>query len=720
MKRHIQTTGAALFLAIAITAIPGCDDEGGDSTVIGAGGGAERDSGTLGGGGSGPTPLPTGGNDGAGGDDGAGGQGAGADDGGSGGDGAGGQATGGEDGSGGATGECVAGERRCVEEGQPFYQACLQGGEWAVQPCDADTVCFDGRCVPDPTACEAGDRICTDTDQPAECVPGDGWVDVETCAEGEICVDGGCSSRACAEVASSLSYLGCEFYATALPNSAGDGMPVGIVVTNPDLADPVRVWLADAAGMPARLVPSANLMTPPDAVAQGAPLLQQSTGSTVQDPDGRLIEEDLGQAWDLEIPPGGIATLLLNRAADVERRTLMRRDAYNLRTTRPVAAYQFSPYCCNFAFSNDASLLFPVSALGTEYRFLGVPTMFVDNIVPTPPQQQARAQIAVVGVQEQTSVEIQLPAGATIEPPAAGGVVQQGQRVTATLNPADVLLVQSGAAVSGGFGPPTLPDLSGALITASNPVAVFSSHHCSFYPRSSPACDHLEEQLFPTGTWGNEFTLVPPVARRDPPRPTELIYWKIIARDPATTITLSAPFDSLSPAQPGFEGVPYCGDALQGADTIVLNAGSFCEFGTQRPVRMTATGALQVMGIVSGQNAAVGQLAGLGNGAGDPAIFLVPPDRQFRSDYAFLAPATYASDFLTVITPPGARLVLDDSPVDLGDAVAVPGADVVFKHIPIVDGPHRVQSDRPFGILVFAYDDFVSYAFTGGLNLRKR
>ena len=56
----------------------------------------------------------------------------------------------------------------------------------------------------------------------------------------------------------------------------------------------------------------------------------------------------------------------------------------------------------------------------------------------------------------------------------------------------------------------------------------------------------------------------------------------------------------------------------------------------------------------------------------------------------------------------------------LGDAVAVPGSAVVYKHISISDGPHRLQGDGPFGILVFAFDDFVSYAFTGGLNLRKR
>ncbi len=36
------------------------------------------------------------------------------------------------------------------------------------------------------------------------------------------------------------------------------------------------------------------------------------------------------------------------------------------------------------------------------------------------------------------------------------------------------------------------------------------------------------------------------------------------------------------------------------------------------------------------------------------------------------------------------------------------------------DGPHRLAGNRPFAIIVFAYDRYVSYAFAGGLDLGKR
>ncbi|MEZ4464664.1 MAG: hypothetical protein R3F43_09225 [bacterium] len=99
----------------------------------------------------------------------------------------------------------------------------------------------------------------------------------------------------------------------------------------------------------------------------------------------------------------------------------------------------------------------------------------------------------------------------------------------------------------------------------------------------------------------------------------------------------------------------------------------------------------------------------------------MPPDRQYRAEYAFLAPGTYANDYLTIVADADTEIPLDDQPVNLAQgAEAVPGTTRVYKHVPLTDGPHRVTGDAPFGVLVFAFDDFVSYAFTGGLNLEKR
>ncbi len=329
------------------------------------------------------------------------------------------------------------------------------------------------------------------------------------------------------------------------------------------------------------------------------------------------------------------------------------------------------------------------------------------------------AGITVVAATDDTEVTIDLPANAAVRADRTNRMQTQGRRITARLAAQEVLQLNS--ADGQPFSPQ--PDLSGARISANAPVAVFSTHMCTFYPELNAACDHLEEQLFPTGTWGQVFSLVPPVRRGQGGGgglfgPGEKIYWKIIARDPGTRVTFSVPFDQLDPVEPGFGGVPNCRQMLANGD-LVLDGDAYCEFGTFSPVQISADGPLMVMGIISGQES-TGVAQAFGAAAGDPAIFLVPPDHQYRNDYPFLAPDTYANDYLTVVATRETQVFLDEQPVNLADAIAVPGSERVYKHIEISDGPHRVTGDQPFGIMVFAFDDFVSYAFTGGLNLEKR
>ena len=97
-----------------------------------------------------------------------------------------------------------------------------------------------------------------------------------------------------------------------------------------------------------------------------------------------------------------------------------------------------------------------------------------------------------------------------------------------------------------------------------------------------------------------------------------------------------------------------------------------------------------------------------------------PSDQQFRSDYVFLTPDTYFVDYVTVITQPSNEILLNDAPLSLDGAIPVGGSDFVYKHVELNrDGPQNLVGAQPFGIIVYAYDDFVSYAFTGGINLMK-
>jgi hypothetical protein len=703
------------LVVVAVVSVLGCEDDasGGPPTEIGGGDG-RPDMGAV---------IPVGGNLAGG----AGGGGSG---------GAGGTPVGGAEAPGGATVggmasgggdvpvggdlpfECGVGEVRCLSEGDPAIERCNADGRWAVDICPDGAPCVGDRCLPSPATCTAGERICLSETQPAACNPGVEWLPTEPCADGEVCTNGRCESPACAAAALQRSYLGCEYWAVDLPNAATiapfggttPDAPTGVVVTNPDLQSPVRVTVTGPDGNLARLVARVRIEPPAD-IGIGGMFNAETVQSEVRDAQGVIVAENFGQADGVEVPPGGTATLLLPRLVQVSNDSGIYASAFRVRTDRPIAAYQFNPICCNYSFSNDASLLIPTSALGADYRFVGVPSwVSPESGVASP------AGMAILGTENGTEVTITLPRGATLARPRRGNVEVNGQTWTLNLRAHEVAMLQT---EGGSFGNEI--DLSGASITSNLPVSVFSTHQCAFYPAELSACDHLEEQLFPTGTLGQQYVLVPTVSRGRPVPRTEVSYWKIVATDAEDTVVqLSRPYEELRAVGPGYRRVQDCGDLLQpDGQSFVLRGGAVCEFGTQQAVELQASGRLLVMGIISGQES-TGVFNAFDAHAGDPSIYLVPPDLQYRNDYAFLTPGTYFNDYLTVVADSDATLVLDGQPLSLADAVPVPGSSRVYKHVTLTDGPHRVQGDQPFGILVFAFDDYVSYAFTGGLNLTKR
>ncbi len=613
---------------------------------------------------------------------------------------------------------CEYGETSCVEGAPSAIQTCNIMRQWQIQGCPEGQSCFSGQCLDD--GCQEGQTTCLGRDQILNCQNGQ-WTSGQLC--NESCVDGRCVSAACARAEMEKSYLGCEYLAVELPNLAFDSIggttidsPIAIILSNPsaDLSATVNLFAPNQ--QISNLVPTIEVSASLATMYQG-PL--QTVKSNIKSADGQIIQDEIDRGENLVIPPKGIATLLLPRLRFQGLGSVVNRNAVRVVSDQPVSAYQFSPYCCNYSFSNDASLLIPTTALGNEYKFLGVPTwVSVDSALGG--GGGSPSSMAIIANKDQTRVTVTLGANAEIEMDQQNRLQRAGNTWVATLDKQEVLLIKSTSRAGSLFGSVPQPDLTGSLIQADQPVSVFSNHECAFYPEALAACDHLEEQLFPTDTWGKDFNLVPVATRRENST-FERTYWKIIAQSPGTRILLSDTFSALNGAGPGYAGVPDCGQLLDADQkTIVMGNEGFCEFSTKKAFSMNADQNLMVMGIISGQES-TGVLSSFGEHAGDPSIFLVPPARQYRNNYSFLTPETYFVDYVTVISSTSNQILLDGNPVDLSSATAISGSSQSFIHIPLAqDGPHRLEGTQPFGILVFAYDDFVSYAFTGGLNLTKR
>ena len=600
--------------------------------------------------------------------------------------------------------ECSPGTRSCFSDTENMTAElfCQSNGQWAIQPCASGFLCIDDRCQAAPEVCVEGALQCTGVQEVSVC-ENEQLTPLETCVDDLVCSRGRCETPECALAGERMSYLGCDYLAVDLPNAAFDpaagstrDAPLGIVVGNPSLETSLALSVYASSEVLATLVGERTL---------SQNFESQTVRSAVLDSNGQEVLTGFTQAHDLEVPPGGSARLLLPRRMGPLRRSSVEQSAYRVRSNRPMVVYQFSPYCCNFSVSNDASLLYPTTALGVRYRYVGVP--FTND---NPVGLEAPPVIAVVAPEDETVVSVQLPLGASVASDQMNRVNGTEGMVTATLNRDEVLLL------SGTFQAGREDDLSGALITANHPIAVFSAHVCSSYPERIAACDHLQEQLLPISTWGNLYHLVPPIKRGDF-APEERVYWKLMSAGGEVRVKFSVPLQTLMPSAPGFDDVPDCRQLLEGDDTVLLNDETpLCEFGTQAPVQVESTGPITILGVMSGQDSVPFTAQ-----AGDPSIFILPPVRQYRSDYFFLTPETYANNYATLITTPQNILTLDGVAVDLTDATSILGGETLIKHIPIDrPGPHAISGTAPFGLLVYAYDDYVSYAYTGGLNLVKR
>lgn len=105
---------------------------------------------------------------------------------------------------------------------------------------------------------------------------------------------------------------------------------------------------------------------------------------------------------------------------------------------------------------------------------------------------------------------------------------------------------------------------------------------------------------------------------------------------------------------------------------------------------------------------------------GDPAITFLPPVDQFRSDYTFLTPATYAWDFMTVVALESEwdLVELDGAPLPMVGPTPIGASGYAYASFALEDGSHTIHGDARVGIEVYGYDCAISYAYPGGLSLQ--
>ncbi len=518
---------------------------------------------------------------------------------------------------------------------------------------------------------------------------GSAWTEGRRCdgPGGEVCDRGACV-RACEGLA--RESRGCEFWPVQtlhpelgrfVDGANRDDFPFSVVVSNP-WPSAVRVTL-EGGGL-------------------AAPL-ERTVG-----PNTSLVLET---PWQPALVDG---VDHLHRQSAV-----FAHAALHLRTSAPVSAYQFNPLKtirepeCDlgdrcYSFSSDASLLLPATALGREHVVAAMPTQRA--LGPGSTEWSVGAGfVSVVGTVAGTQVTVRLAGDVSAgEGIAAGGM---GTARTFTLGAGDVLQLlspTSGECPADAYDritqtrfclPIAREDLTGTVVTATQPVAVFSGHECAFVPYDRYACDHLEEQVPPVDTLGTRYVVsrVAPVPEglRDHPEGEPTAATVIAAHD-GTDVT----FDPPSVHAP-----------------VRLDRGQSVPLLSALDYQVTASQPVLVAVFEVGGDYFRQEVAVTANSYGDPELSYETPVDQYRARYDFYVPPDYES-FVNVVIARGETLRLDDALVTAAPAATL-GARDIYR-LRVAAGAHHIAGTNPgsrFGLRVYGFAPYTSYMYPGGMDL---
>ena len=496
--------------------------------------------------------------------------------------------------------------------------------------CGAGEICVRNFCVPDVECnfdrdCDAGE-ICSGN----VCVP-----DIE-CTDDPDCDDRNeCTIDTC-DVGSNLCEI--ENVQNGTPCDDGEGIcTVGQCRTN------------ELLGTDFVIVFEANYLPPALTLFLSGP---QATAGVISIPA-------VGFSEAFFVAPDSVTTVAIPVGTELNTSDVIEQGAaVRVSSTQPITVYGFN----RVPRGTDAFAALPTVALGERYRVVawtgGVngPSQFAIGAVPA------------------ADGDPSAPTTVTITPSAAAGGRPAGVPYSIVLNPFDAYQLQSSG------------DLSGSLIEADRPIAVFAGNRCANIPTPTTGfCDHVVEQLTPVSTWGTQALTIPLATR------TMGDTFRILADQNGTQVQL----EGASP------------------ESFVLNAGEFAERSLIGSYRISSSAPILVSQFSNGSQ--------FDNSTSDPFMMLIPSADRFIKSYTFATPATgFPTNFANIValtTDVAAGDVrLDGAPIAASAFTPLPGGTFSGAQVPISVGTHNLTAPNPVGLYVYGYESFDSYGYPGGFS----
>lgn len=500
---------------------------------------------------------------------------------------------------------------------------------------------------------------------------------------------------ACAVAAREALSAGCEYWATQTPHTVlgrlaegarRDDHPFAVVLSNP-WATPVAATLSGGT-----LAAPTRVVVPPQ--------------------DSRAVDIP----WDAALVDAGDHT---------RRRSVLRRaGAVHIVAEAPLEALQISPRrvvldpsACEgrgpdtcYAYSADASRLWPAHALGREHTVVTLPTQRVLAAGATR-WSAAPGFVAVVATEDRTELTLTTRgttvAGEGLDALAAGAtgrVVLNAGDVALWVGPSDEDCTDDvfeplsrSRFCRAGPG----DDLTGSALRASAPVAVFVGHDCAMVPFDRFACDHLEEQLPPHTALGTRYHVarVVPVLPRlagDPPEGEPAVLRIVATRDDTTLRVTPTPPEALG----------------------TLRAGQAITLTTRDDLLVEATAAVVVATLRAGSEWWPATVPITRAALGDPAMAIEAPTAQRSAEHTVWVPDGYDRAWAVATLPAGARVRVDGA---LATETPREGNGQRVQAVALRPGWHRLSAEPAaarFGVRVEAVAPFAAMAYGAGGSLR--
>ncbi len=374
---------------------------------------------------------------------------------------------------------------------------------------------------------------------------------------------------------------------------------------------------------------------------------------------------------------GGIDTVMVPSAQGYTTGSEAGSDRYRglyiqANDTISVSAQNTKDYSC------DASLIYPVEALGVDYRIishLGDPSTGFGSCA------NYRSCFAIVATENSTTIDI-TPSCATM------GGNPANTTFTITLQKGETYMVKANT---------NKLDLSGTLVQARDckKIAVFggSNRSAILYGSCGMASyDQLYEQLFPINMWGKKFICIPTLYAKGKQRKADMV--KIVASQNSTTVRCNGKLKIIQAGQ---------------FDTFFITTNSIIS--TNKPVGVCQYAISEGCDNVSGGSDT------------DPMMMWVAPTEQSLKKLSFVCENALQINkfFLNVIVKTSYRntFLLDGAaPTVSWNLVTKDTSYSYIQQDGLTQGKHTITSPYGFSAVLYAYGDHGSYGFNAGSSVK--